>query len=268
LVKEEGTLTYTDFVNGYYRTIQYVLDRCEKARREGILALEEGIDSFKDGYFKEGIRLVVDGVDAQTIRFILSNRAEREHDEYRKKLMEIQLEGILGIQAGCRPPNLMMLLNSMVCIPDDPLTKLCAQYIDGYNLAFEDVDFPMETEKETEREEIRFIKRAVELAEKARREGILSLDKMLDKDAIAHRDILEYGLCFVIDGESKEFIEKILGNLIEHENDPWKKNLLKAKKVAVLAIQSGDNPRILVMELLSCFGSDVRAIIEKEEWGG
>ncbi|UOF91354.1 flagellar motor protein [Fodinisporobacter ferrooxydans] len=41
------------------------------ARREGILALEEQIEDAKDEFFKNGIRLVVDGVDPELVRSIL-----------------------------------------------------------------------------------------------------------------------------------------------------------------------------------------------------
>src|SRR5574344_2638747 len=45
----------------------------EKARREGILALEEGLDDLDDPFLKEGLRLVVDGTDGQIIRNIMEN---------------------------------------------------------------------------------------------------------------------------------------------------------------------------------------------------
>src|SRR5574344_2871619 len=45
----------------------------EKARREGILALEEGLDDLDDKFLKEGLRLVVDGTDGQIIRSIMEN---------------------------------------------------------------------------------------------------------------------------------------------------------------------------------------------------
>jgi chemotaxis protein MotA len=41
------------------------------ARREGILALEEQIENHEDEFFKNGIRLVVDGVDPELVRSIL-----------------------------------------------------------------------------------------------------------------------------------------------------------------------------------------------------
>ncbi len=45
----------------------------EKARREGILALEEGLEDLDDPFMKTGIRLVVDGTDGAVIRTIMEN---------------------------------------------------------------------------------------------------------------------------------------------------------------------------------------------------
>lgn len=45
----------------------------EKARREGILALEDGLDDLEDPFMKMGLRLVVDGTDGNVIRAIMEN---------------------------------------------------------------------------------------------------------------------------------------------------------------------------------------------------
>jgi chemotaxis protein MotA len=54
-------------------TIQILVSLAEKARREGILALEEGLDDINDEFLKSGIRLVVDGIDGDQVRTILEN---------------------------------------------------------------------------------------------------------------------------------------------------------------------------------------------------
>lgn len=43
----------------------------EKARKEGLLALEEEADRFNDPFFKKGIQLVVDGTDPQLLKSIM-----------------------------------------------------------------------------------------------------------------------------------------------------------------------------------------------------
>lgn len=45
----------------------------EKARREGILSLEDGLDDLEDNFMKMGLRLVVDGTDGNVIRQIMEN---------------------------------------------------------------------------------------------------------------------------------------------------------------------------------------------------
>ncbi len=59
----------------------------EKARREGLLALEDDLDELEDEFLKKGIQLVVDGTDPELVRRImeteLSYIAER-HDRGKK----------------------------------------------------------------------------------------------------------------------------------------------------------------------------------------
>lgn len=62
--------------------IQNMVTLSEKARREGILALEEGLDDLDSPFMKEGLRMVVDGTDGNVIRAIMENEmssAESRH---------------------------------------------------------------------------------------------------------------------------------------------------------------------------------------------
>ena len=57
----------------------------EKARREGILALEDGLDDLEDPFMKMGHRLVVDGTDGNIIRAIMEiemTQVENRHMEW------------------------------------------------------------------------------------------------------------------------------------------------------------------------------------------
>ena len=57
----------------------------EKARREGILALEDGLEDLEDPFMKTGLRLVVDGSDGNVIRSIMENemnQCEARHMEW------------------------------------------------------------------------------------------------------------------------------------------------------------------------------------------
>ncbi len=55
------------------KLIQDMVALSEKARREGILALEEGLDDLDSKFMKNGLRMVVDGTDGNVIRAILEN---------------------------------------------------------------------------------------------------------------------------------------------------------------------------------------------------
>ncbi len=53
------------------QTIEELVELSAIARREGILALEEKIETYEDEFFKNGLRLVVDGVDPDAARNML-----------------------------------------------------------------------------------------------------------------------------------------------------------------------------------------------------
>ena len=52
--------------------VQDMVNLSEKARREGVLALEESLEDLSDDFLKTGLRLVVDGTDSAVVRAILS----------------------------------------------------------------------------------------------------------------------------------------------------------------------------------------------------
>jgi flagellar motor component MotA len=91
--------------------------------------------------------------------------------------------------------------------------------------------------------------RAIQLSEKSRREGLLALEDVIDFDKVNQRDILEYGLRFVIDGTDPDTINEILSLIIDQEEDKYARRLMELKKEAVLSIQAGDNPRTLAYKL-------------------
>lgn len=64
---------FKTFDYGEKNLIQNMVALSEKARREGILALEEGLDDLDDVFLKSGLRMVVDGTDGNVIRSILEN---------------------------------------------------------------------------------------------------------------------------------------------------------------------------------------------------
>ena len=93
--------------------------------------------------------------------------------------------------------------------------------------------------------------RAIELSKKARREGLLALEEMIDREKVKQRDILEYGLRFVVDGTDASLIRDVLENIIEQEEDEYTRKLMIIKEEIVLSVQSGDNTRILAYKINS-----------------
>ncbi|MDZ7548385.1 motility protein A, partial [Clostridium perfringens] len=58
-------------------------DLSKKARREGLLSLEDDISEMEDPFLKKGLQMVVDGIEPETIREILGleiGEMENRHD--------------------------------------------------------------------------------------------------------------------------------------------------------------------------------------------
>jgi flagellar motor component MotA len=95
------------------------------------------------------------------------------------------------------------------------------------------------------------VERASIISEKARHEGLLVTEEMIDENKYLNRDIFEYGLRLIVDGLDAEMVDKLLINVIELEDDKNKKLLKIIQKEAILAIQAGWNPRLLMLLLNS-----------------
>jgi Leucine-rich repeat (LRR) protein len=264
IIPQKHSPSYREFVNCYYKLAKTIVRFSEKSLLSGFLSLEDEIELLGDDLFSKGIRLVVDGTDADVIRNLLALTIEREHDYYRKKLMEIALKGVLAIRAADSPSVHLFKLNSMVKIKDNPIDAAVVKLLAGDSNAFSNIDFDAAIQPEEEREEIRLIKRAVFIREAARphREGLLAFKNHLDYEAIANRDIFEYGISMI--GCDLELIDDVLTRLISHETDPVQKNIAMAKKEAALSILNGDNTRITILKLLAYFDKNVTKSLAEE----
>lgn len=60
-----------DKETGLAETIQTLVAIAEKARREGILAIEQGLEQVDDEFMKDGLRLAVDGTEPDVIKTIM-----------------------------------------------------------------------------------------------------------------------------------------------------------------------------------------------------
>jgi len=63
----------------------------EKARREGLLALEEELEDLDDEFMKKGMRLVVDGTDAEIIRNLMENELTQMQDRHVAKMQILNM---------------------------------------------------------------------------------------------------------------------------------------------------------------------------------
>jgi chemotaxis protein MotA len=68
----------------------------EKARREGLLALEEELEDLDDEFIKKGLRLVVDGTDAEVIRTLMETELSQMQERHAGKIGVINMWGTLA----------------------------------------------------------------------------------------------------------------------------------------------------------------------------
>ena len=77
--------------------IQKMMAFSEKARREGLLALEDELDDLDDEFMKKGLRLMVDGTDATVIRDLMELELSQMQGRHADKI------GIVNMWAALAP---------------------------------------------------------------------------------------------------------------------------------------------------------------------
>ena len=82
--------------------ITKLMSMSEKARREGLLALEEELEDLDDEFMKKGMRLVIDGTDAEIIRSLMDIELSQMQDRHINKI------SILNLWASMAPAVGMM----------------------------------------------------------------------------------------------------------------------------------------------------------------
>jgi flagellar motor component MotA len=122
-------MTRDEFIKKYNDIVRRALAFSNKARREGLLALEEEVDQEKSDnrdIFEYGMRFVIDGINNKILEKILSNLIMQEKDENMHRLKTIQKEAVLLVQAGENIRLLYALLNSYtdITIREDEVYKL------------------------------------------------------------------------------------------------------------------------------------------------
>jgi chemotaxis protein MotA len=76
--------------------ISKLMSMSEKARREGLLALEEELEDLDDEFMKKGLRLVVDGTDAEIIRSLLETELSQIQERHASKISMVNMWGTLA----------------------------------------------------------------------------------------------------------------------------------------------------------------------------
>ncbi|MDR1839520.1 MAG: MotA/TolQ/ExbB proton channel family protein [Treponema sp.] len=76
--------------------IQKLISFSEKARREGLLALEDELEDLDDEFMKKGLRLVVDGTDATIIRDLMELELSQMNSRHALKIKGISMWSALS----------------------------------------------------------------------------------------------------------------------------------------------------------------------------
>lgn len=81
-------------------TIHTLVDFSEKARREGLLVLEDDARRVDDPYMARGVRLVVDGTDPELVKDILETEIESMEDRHARNQRMFQQGGAMAPTIG------------------------------------------------------------------------------------------------------------------------------------------------------------------------
>jgi chemotaxis protein MotA len=84
-------LTFKQPVFNAEGIIQKMITFSEKARREGLLALEDELEDLDDEFMKKGLRLVVDGTDATVIRDLMELELSQMQNRHASKIRIVNM---------------------------------------------------------------------------------------------------------------------------------------------------------------------------------
>lgn len=80
-------ITFQELTINPASAVETLVTFAEKARKEGVLSLEDDVDEIPDVFLKKAIQLVVDGTDPEIVKRIMYNeitQMETRHGQYRK----------------------------------------------------------------------------------------------------------------------------------------------------------------------------------------
>jgi len=77
----------------FNESIDAIVDLAEKARRQGILGLEEDLKHISDPFFKKAIQLVIDGTEVTALREILETEIAYVEERHKRGIIFFQKAG-------------------------------------------------------------------------------------------------------------------------------------------------------------------------------
>jgi flagellar motor component MotA len=107
---------YGRYLRQYYMVLIQLLAFSEKARREGLLALEDEMEDLDNHFMKIGLRLILDGCDGEDVDRVLSFMIENEKNKREKQLKKAIKQALLDIQAGNDQEFIKIKYNSFMDI--------------------------------------------------------------------------------------------------------------------------------------------------------
>ena len=93
-------LTFKQPVFNTQGIIHKMVSFSEKARREGLLALEDELEDLDDEFMKKGLRLVVDGTDASIIRDLMELELSQMQNRHSSKIRIVNMWSSLSPSLG------------------------------------------------------------------------------------------------------------------------------------------------------------------------
>ena len=99
-------------------TVELFVQMADKARREGLLALEADIDKIHDPFTRKGVQLMIDGTDPELLREIME--IERESMKHRHESNFAALEFMGGIAPTIGVLGAVMGLMTVMSHLDEP----------------------------------------------------------------------------------------------------------------------------------------------------
>jgi chemotaxis protein MotA len=84
----------------YRSEIDRIVEFAEKARREGLLALDAEVGQIEDDFLRKGMQLVVDGTDPELVREILESEVEAMSHRHKEAVNPFTLAGGYGPTLG------------------------------------------------------------------------------------------------------------------------------------------------------------------------